>query len=131
MDFLGYKKVKIVLFGPETGSEQNIKDLADGAAIFSEYPNITTWLIKDYRKNNPVVAANATAEACVPHDFPYGVCVSETGASLRANGLRVIQELFCSETVLLVNPDAHRASRAKAAMLHELCQRIVPPKSAY
>ena len=43
-------------------------------------------------------------EAHIPGDYRYGVCVTETGSSITANGLKIIGKLFESHTVLIANP---------------------------
>ena len=48
----------------------------------------------------------AAPKPTFPGDYRYGVCVTETGSSITANGLKIIGKLFESNTVLIANPDA-------------------------
>lgn len=123
MYFLQHKKVYIVLFGSRLGTEKGIEEIKMGSTIFSEYPNMTRHIVKHFRLKARVVSCYGSAEACVPHDFPYGVCVSETGATLRSNGLRVIAEIFRSETVLLLSPKT-RSGQNNERSREALCAKL-------
>lgn len=70
--------------------------------ISSEYPNIT-------RKHYPqeeVFFSHGTTEVKVAMGlFDYGVCIIETGSSIRAHGLEIVDTLLISPTVLIARED--------------------------
>ena len=47
------------------------------------------------------------------------MCVTETGSSLTANGLKIIGKLFESHTVLIAHPDAQLMKKKEA--IHIIC----------
>src|ERR1019366_9735270 len=55
-------------------------------------------------------------EAHIPGDYRYGVCVTETGSSITANGLRIIGKLSESNTVLIANQDVQLDEKKKEAI---------------
>ncbi|MFZ2970421.1 MAG: ATP phosphoribosyltransferase, partial [Minisyncoccia bacterium] len=85
--------VKVVVFGRKNTLEDN-----ENIAVSSEYPNITKKLFKKAR----IDFSYGTTEAqVVAGMFDYGVCITETGISLRDNDLYILKTLLVSPTVLI------------------------------
>lgn len=117
---LGYGKVKVVLAGVWNGKEQSITDIRARSTILSEYPNFTTGWFKQREKEVWVSASHGSTEGHIGRDCNYGVCVTATGESLRANQLRIIETLFESEAVLLISPWAWNAAESR-----EVLERLI------
>jgi ATP phosphoribosyltransferase len=112
--------VKVVLFGK---SEKFI-DKAN-VVVSSEYPNIAS----DYFKKARIEFSQGSTEVDVVSGLAdYGICVSESGDSLQANGLKVIKVLLESPTVLVAwkkFPEAIMLGKLlKGALLSERFQMV-------
>ncbi len=100
-----FGKVRWVLAVPETSSVQSVKDL-EGKIIATELVEAT----KRYLKANGVTAkvefSWGATEVKPPVLADAIVEVTETGSSLRANKLRIVETLMESNTQLIANVDA-------------------------
>jgi ATP phosphoribosyltransferase len=94
--------VRWVLAVPEDGPIQSVKDLA-GKVIATEVVNLT----KQYLARNQVEArvefSWGATEVKVPQLADAIVEVTETGSSLRANHLRIVDTILESRTVFIAN----------------------------
>jgi len=101
------KKVKWVLAVPKNGKIKTIKDL-QGKIISTEAVN----LAKDYFKKQKVRArvefSWGATEVKPPRFADAIVDITETGASLRANNLKILDTIFLSSTKLITNKAAWR-----------------------
>ena len=101
------KKVKWVLAVPKNGKIKTIKDL-QGKIISTEAVN----LAKDYFKKQKVRArvefSWGATEVKPPRFADAIVYITETGASLRANNLKILDTIFLSSTKLITNKAAWR-----------------------
>ena len=96
------KKVKWVLAVPENSKIKSVKDL-EGKTISTEAVN----LVKNYLKKSKVKArvefSWGTTEVKPPR-FADAICdITETGASLKAHNLKVIDTILTSSTKLIAN----------------------------
>src|SRR5208337_3399764 len=87
-----------------------------GSAILSEYPGWTKRFFEKLRIPVTVEFSYGGTEAHIPGDYRYGVCVTETGSSITANGLRIIGKLFESNTVLIANQDVQLDEKKREAI---------------
>jgi ATP phosphoribosyltransferase len=94
--------LKWVLAVPSDSKIKSVKDL-EGKKIATEVVNIT----KQYLKKNGVKAevefSWGATEAKPPELVDAVVEITETGSSLRANNLRIIDTIMESSTVIIVN----------------------------
>lgn len=114
------RAVKIVLFG----KGEEFVDEAE-IVVSSEYQNIAA----DYCKNARIEFSQGSTEVDVVSGLAdYGICVSESGDSLRANGLKVIKVLLESPTVLVAGekfPEAIMLGKLlEGALLSEKFQLV-------
>ena len=102
----GYKPVKWVLAVPETSKIKSVKDLR-GKRIATEVVNI----VNNYLKKNGVKAevefSWGATEAKAGYLVDAIVELTETGSSLRANKLKVIDVVLSSTTRLIANKKAY------------------------
>jgi ATP phosphoribosyltransferase len=100
-----FGKVRWVLAVPEAGPFQSVKDL-QGKIIATELVNTT----KRYLERNGVTAkvefSWGATEVKPPVLADAIVEVTETGSSLRANKLRIVETVLESNTQLIANKDA-------------------------
>lgn len=109
--------VSIVLF---TDNNNPVKayEIRSGTEILTEYPNLTfNWFRKIGIKIKPIFSHGAT-ESDVPAGYPFGVCVTETGKSIEANGLKIVDTICTSSTVLIANKKAIQQDKAKAKTIY-------------
>ncbi len=101
-----FGKVRWVLAVPEASPVRTVKDL-EGKIIATELVQAT----RNYLKKNGVEAKvefSWGATEVKPPDLADAIVeVTETGSSLRANKLRIVEELFTSNTQLIANKDAY------------------------
>lgn len=90
-----------VIFAHKDDCAKSKEDIPDGAVILSEYPRLTRDAFLHWRSIQ-VVESPGSAEAEVPLKYRFGVALTETGRSLRENGLKIVDTLFFSDTVLIV-----------------------------
>jgi len=112
------RPVKWVLAVPEKSKIRSVKDL-EGKRIATEVVNLT----KKYLKKNGVKAevefSWGATEAKPPDLADAIVEVTETGSSLRANKLRIVETLMESNTKFIVNKDAW-ANKHKREKMEEV-----------
>ena len=108
----GLNEVKWVLAVPENSEIKNVKDL-EGKRIATELVNVT----EDYLKKNKVKAevefSWGATEVKPPVLADAIVELTETGSSLRANNLRIVDTLLTSTTKLIANKDSIKNSWKK------------------
>ena len=82
---------------------KSITDMGAAPKIATEYPLETRdRLTKAGVSDAHLVECKGSAEALVMlGKYQYGVALVETGDTLRANGLKIIAEIFTSSTVLI------------------------------
>ncbi len=101
------QKVKWVLAVPEDSKYQRPEDL-EGATIATELVEFTKRYFKSKNINVNVEFSWGATEVKPPMLADAIVEVTETGSSLRANRLRIIETLMESETQLIANKDSYQ-----------------------
>ena len=103
-------RVRWVLAVPEDSPIRNAKDL-EGKVIATEVVRITENYLQDFGVKARVEFSWGATEVKVPQLADAIVEVTETGSSLRANRLRVVDTVLESATVFIMN----RAAAAESA----------------
>ena len=96
------KRSKWIIAVPEASNVQTVKDL-EGKRIATEVVNITRQYLKDNGVNAEVEFSWGATEVKVPDLVDAIVDLTETGNSIRANKLRIVDTLFYTNTVLIAN----------------------------
>jgi len=123
---LTMRPVKWVLAVPKDSDIQSVQDL-QGKRIATEIVNLT----HDYLKKNGVKAevefSWGATEVKAPTLVDAIVEVTETGSSLRANNLRIVDVLLESRTVIIANKKSWKdpAKRQKIEDLNMLLQSAI------
>lgn len=99
------RPVRWVLCVPEDSSVQSVKDL-EGKRIATEVMNLTTNYLAKNGVNAKVEFSWGATEVKPPKLADAIVEVTETGSSLRANHLRIVDEVLQSTTRFIANHDA-------------------------
>lgn len=96
------KPSKWVIAVPEASTVQTVKDL-EGKRIATEVVNITRQYLKENGVNAEVEFSWGATEVKVPDLVDAIVDLTETGNSIRANNLRIVDTLLNTNTVLIAN----------------------------
>lgn len=89
--------VKLVVFGRQA----ELVD-AEDVLVTTEYPRLTAQLFK---RATIRFSHGGTEQKVAYGKYDYGVCVTETGESLRENGLAIARTILVSPTVLVAKED--------------------------
>ncbi|MHB1597074.1 MAG: ATP phosphoribosyltransferase [Streptosporangiaceae bacterium] len=108
--------VRLVLAVPASAPWQSISDLPDGIRISTEFPALTRRFLADNGIKAVVTPSYGATEAKVPDIVDAIVDLTETGSSLRRNGLRIMHTLLTSYTELIANHEAFDDPARRAAM---------------
>jgi ATP phosphoribosyltransferase len=108
--------VRVVLAVPESAPWQSVADLPEGVRISTELPVTTGRYLEANGVKAMVIPSHGATEAKVPDIVDAIVDLTETGSSLRRNGLRILDTLLTSYTELVANTDAYADVGKRAAM---------------
>ncbi len=109
------RPVRIVLAVAENSKFEVPEDLESGVRVSTEYPNIARKYFEKLGVDARITLSYGATEAKVPDIVDAIVDNTETGASLRAAGIRVIDTLLESYPELVANPSAwNRPEKQKA-----------------
>src|SRR4029453_6653377 len=101
---------------PKHAPWQGPGDLPEGVRISTEFPSLTRRYLERHGVKAVVVPSYGATEAKVPDIVDAVVDLTETGSSLRKNGLRVLDTLLTSYTELVANATAYADPAKRAAM---------------
>ncbi len=104
-----FGKVRWVLAVPESSPIQSVKDL-EGKIIATELVGATKRYLAEHGVNAKVEFSWGATEVKPPVLADAIVEVTETGSSLRANKLRIVETVLESNTQLIANVDAWKDS---------------------
>jgi ATP phosphoribosyltransferase len=108
--------VRVVLAVPASVPWQSGSDLPDGVRISTEFPALTRRYLDEHGVKAVVIPSYGATEAKVPDIVDAIVDLTETGSSLRRNGLRILDTLLTSYTELVANHDAYADPAQREAM---------------
>ena len=98
--------VSMVLAVPDHSEVQSARDIAPGSRITTEFPNVTRRYFEELGIPVEVYFSYGATEAKVPDMMDALVDLTETGSTLRRNGLKIVDTVLTSTTRLLANKDA-------------------------
>jgi ATP phosphoribosyltransferase len=108
--------VRVVLAVPVGTSWQSVADLPEGVRISTEFPALTRRFLEANGVKAMVIPSYGATEAKVPDIVDAIVDLTETGSSLRKNGLRILDTLLTSYTELITSGAAYADPAKRAAM---------------
>ncbi len=98
--------VNMVLAVPDESPVSSAKDIRPGSRITTEFPNVTKAYFEELGIPVEVHFSYGATEAKVPDMMDALVDLTETGSTLRRNGLKIVDTVLTSTTRLLANKDA-------------------------
>src|ERR1700685_916743 len=108
--------VRVVLAVQDSAPWQSVADLPEGIRISTEFPSLTERFLTQHGIKAMVVPSYGATEAKVPDIVDAIVDLTETGSSLRKNGLRILETLLTSYTEFVACAAAYADPAKRAAM---------------
>lgn len=108
--------VRVIMAVPNDAPWEKVSDLPEGVRISTEFPAMTERFLEKHGVKAKVVPSYGATEAKVPDIVDAIVDLTETGSSLRKNGLRILDTLLTSYTELVANREAYENADKRAAM---------------
>ncbi|MFH1380146.1 MAG: ATP phosphoribosyltransferase [bacterium] len=108
----GFRPVRWVLAVPEDSKICSIKDL-NGKRIATELVQVVKKYLKVHKVKSEVVFSWGATEAKAPSLVDAIVELTETGSSLRANKLKILDEIMSSTTRLIANKQIWQKDKDK------------------
>jgi ATP phosphoribosyltransferase len=108
--------VRVVLAVPVSSGWESIADLPAGIRVSTEFPELTRKFLAEHGISAVVTPSYGATEAKAPDIVDAIVDLTETGSSLRRNGLRILHTLLTSYTELIANRASYADEAKRAAM---------------
>lgn len=100
---MGEGIVKIVIAVPNEKDIKSAKDIKPGSRVSTEYPNLTRKFFEKLGIPVDLRYSYGATEAKVPELVDVIVDLTETGSTLRKNGLKIVDIILESNTKLIAN----------------------------
>src|SRR5207253_10059735 len=110
------RPVHIVLAVPSGSSVESVAALSPGTRISTEYPELTRRYFEKHGLDVDIQLSYGATEAKVPDIVDAIVELTETGSSLRAAGMKIIDTILVSYTELVANREAYADPEKRHAM---------------
>jgi ATP phosphoribosyltransferase len=107
---------KVVLAVPNEHPANSAKEIPAGTRISTEFVELTKKAFAELGIDVKVSWSFGATEAKVPEIVDAIVDVTETGSTLRAHGMKIIETLLTSDPVLVANREAADDPAKRAAM---------------
>jgi ATP phosphoribosyltransferase len=108
--------VRVVLAVPDGAPWRSVADLPDGIRISTEFPAMTERYLAEHGVKAMIVPSYGATEAKVPDIVDAIVDLTETGSSLRKNGLRILETILTSYTEFVACSAAYADPAKRTAM---------------
>ena len=108
--------VKIVLAVPKEHPATSGAELPDGVRVSTEFPELTRRFFESKNIEVDIQLSYGATEAKVPDIVDAIVELTETGSSLRAAGMKIIDTILVSYTELVANRDSYADVEKRHAM---------------
>ena len=106
------RRSRWIIAVPQASPVQTVKDL-EGKRIATEVVNLTNHFLKEKGVKADVEFSWGATEVKVPDLVDAIVDLTETGSSLRANNLRIVDTLMYTNTVLIANKKSWNDARKR------------------
>lgn len=91
------KPVQVVVFSKRFSKLED----SEGITVTTEYPNMTKKIFRNAPQENIDFSHGTTEAKVISGMYDFGVCVTETGESIRDNNLNIVKTLLVSPTVFM------------------------------
>lgn len=100
---MGPGKVRLVVAVPDGQNIHSARDIPPGSRVSTEYPNLTRSFFQDLGIPVDIQFSYGATEAKVPELTDVVVDLTETGSTLKKNGLKIIDVMLESTSELIAN----------------------------
>lgn len=107
---------KVVLAVPNDHPANSAKEIPPGTRISTEFDQLTRRYFEELGIEVKVVWSYGATEAKVPEIVDAIVDITETGSTLRAHGMKIIETLLTSDPILVANRTSAADAATRAAM---------------
>ena len=107
---------RVVLAVPSDHPAHGAKEMPPGSRISTEFMHLTQRFFADLGIDVKVVWSYGATEAKVPEIVDAIVDITETGSTLRAHGMKILDTIMTSEPVLVANRDSAADPDKRRAM---------------
>jgi ATP phosphoribosyltransferase len=119
---LGFGDCSLVAAVPESSEISSIKSLTGTPRVATEYPNITRKHFESLGKQAEILTVRGTAELAPRLGLAEIIVdITETGKTLKENGLKIIDKILDSSCRLICNRISYRIFENK---INEIVERI-------
>lgn len=108
--------VRLVAAVSEDSGIERAEDIKPGSRVTTEFPNLTKNYFKKLGIPVQIHYSYGASEAKVPELMDIVIDLTETGATLRKNRLKIIGTILESSTKLLANKKSWKDSKKRKAM---------------
>src|SRR5688572_20143019 len=108
--------VRIVLAAPAAAPYDSAAGMPDGVRISTEYPELTRRHFEKLGIEARIYESYGATEAKVPDIVDAIVDVTETGSTLRAHGMKILDTLLESDVLLIANRESASDPGRRQAM---------------
>jgi ATP phosphoribosyltransferase len=112
----GAGSVRLVVAVSEDSDIMDAKDIKPGSRVTTEYPNLTSRYFENLGIPIEMHYSYGASEAKVPELMDVLIDLTETGATLRKNRLRIVGTIIESSTKLIANKEAWKNGEKRRAM---------------
>jgi ATP phosphoribosyltransferase len=127
VDKLGFGKCRLSIAIPKDKKYKSIKDL-NGKRIATSYSNILSKYLKDKKIKAEIHEISGSVEIAPGIGLAEGICdLVSSGSTLLSNGLKEVEVILKSESVLIANKNL---SKKKSDLVNQLLFRIKALRSA-
>jgi len=102
----GEGNVKIVVAVHGSEPMNDVTGIRPGSRVTTEYPNLTRRFFEDLKIPVQLFHSYGASEAKVPDLMDVVVDLTETGTTLRKNGLKIIGQIMESHTAIIANHES-------------------------
>ncbi len=110
------RPVRIVLAVPADSAVEEVGDLKAGTRVSTEFPELTRRYFERHGLDVDVQLSYGATEAKVPDIVDAIVELTETGSSLRAAGMKIVDTILVSHTELVANAASYAEADKRHAM---------------
>jgi ATP phosphoribosyltransferase len=110
------RPVRIVLAVPADSTVEEVGDLKAGTRVSTEFPELTRRFFERHGLDVDVQLSYGATEAKVPDIVDAIVELTETGSSLRAAGMKIVDTILVSHTELVANERSYAEADKRHAM---------------
>jgi len=108
--------VRMVLAVPDDSPVESARDIKPGSRITTEFPKATKQFFDELGIDVEVHFSYGATEAKVPEMMDALVDLTETGSTLRRNGLKIVDTILTSTTRLIASKEAWADPTKRAAI---------------